>query len=73
VTRNVIDLDADRARRFLAGEDLTPEWDGDWGYLVVAHDVAGGREPIGVGLYVHDELRSVVPKGRRASIPSRGD
>ena len=67
-TRNVIELDADGARTFLAGEDLDPEWDGDWGYLIVAHRIAGEREPIGVGLYVHDELRSVIPKGRRASI-----
>jgi len=67
-TRNVITLDADAARRFLAGEDLEPDWDGDWGYLIVAHELAGGVEPIGVGLYVHDELRSVVPKGRRASL-----
>jgi len=67
-TRNVITLDADAARRFLAGEDLEPDWDGDWGYLIVAHPIAGGVEPIGVGLYVHDELRSVVPKGRRASV-----
>jgi NOL1/NOP2/fmu family ribosome biogenesis protein len=67
-TRNVIELAPDAARRFLAGEDLEPDWDGDWGYLIVAHELAGGVEPIGVGLYVHDELRSVVPKGRRASL-----
>ena len=67
-TRNVIELDEADARRFLAGDDLTPEWNGDWGYLIVAHGIAGGVEPIGVGLYVHDELRSVVPKGRRASL-----
>jgi NOL1/NOP2/fmu family ribosome biogenesis protein len=67
-TRNVITLDEADARRFLAGDDLTPEWNGDWGYLIVAHEIAGGVEPIGVGLYVHDELRSVVPKGRRVSL-----
>ena len=67
-TKNVIELDEADARRFLAGEDLEPDWDGDWGYLIVAHAIAGGVEPIGVGLYVHDELRSVVPKGRRASL-----
>ncbi|AXG06904.1 hypothetical protein DU500_10935 [Haloplanus rubicundus] len=67
-TKNVIELAPDEARCFLAGEDLEPDWDGDWGYLIVAHELAGGVEPIGVGLYVHDELRSVVPKGRRASL-----
>jgi NOL1/NOP2/fmu family ribosome biogenesis protein len=70
-TRNVIELGPDEASRFLAGETIDPDWDGDWGYLIAAHDVAGGREPIGVGLYVHDELRSVIPKGRRASLPPR--
>ena len=63
-TRNVIELPRERAVRFLAGEDQAVEWDGDWGYLIVAHDL-GGREPIGVGLYLHGELRSRVPKSRR--------
>jgi NOL1/NOP2/fmu family ribosome biogenesis protein len=70
-TRNVIELDSDDAAAFLAGDDVDPKWDGDWGYLVVAHEVAGALEPIGVGLYVHDELRSVIPKGRRAELTPR--
>jgi len=70
-TKNVIELAPDEAARFLAGENLEPEWDGDWGYLIAAHEVAGEREPIGVGLYVHDELRSVIPKGRRESLSAR--
>jgi NOL1/NOP2/fmu family ribosome biogenesis protein len=69
-TRNVVELDGERASRFVAGEDQPlPAWDGDWGYLIVAHRIAGGVEPIGVGLYLHDELRSVVPKGSRADLP----
>jgi len=64
-TRNVVTLSRTEAARFLAGEDGAVEWDGDWGYLVVAHELAGEVEPLGVGLYVHDELRSQVPKGRR--------
>jgi NOL1/NOP2/fmu family ribosome biogenesis protein len=67
-TRNVCHLDGDAARRFVAGEDQTLDWDGDWGYLVVTHDVAGREEPIGVGLYLHGELRSVVPKGRQRTL-----
>ncbi|QSG05341.1 DUF7122 family protein [Halapricum desulfuricans] len=63
--RNVIRLDRAAAERFLAGEDQRLAWDGDWGYLIVTHDIAGGPEPIGVGLYVHGELRSQIPKGRR--------
>jgi NOL1/NOP2/fmu family ribosome biogenesis protein len=64
-TRNVVELGPEAAERFLAGESQALEWDGDWGYLIAAHEIAGGVEPIGVGLYLHGELRSVVPKGRR--------
>ncbi len=64
-TRNVIDLPPDQARRFVAGEDQDVEWDGDWGYLIAAHEITGDREPIGVGLYTYGELKSLVPKGRR--------
>ncbi|SEV87452.1 DUF7122 family protein [Natrinema salifodinae] len=66
----VIDLDRDQARRFAAGEDQELEWDGDWGYLIAAHEVAGEEEPLGVGLYVHGELRSMVPKGRQRDLES---
>ena len=68
-TRNVIDLDAPDARDFVAGETTEPEWNGDWGYLVVRHAIGGAPEPIGVGLYVHHELRSMVPKGRQREFP----
>lgn len=65
----VIELDREEARRFAAGEDQELErWDGDWGYLIAAHEVAGKREPLGVGLYLHGELRSVVPKGRQREL-----
>ena len=64
-TRNVVVLDDDEARAFLRGEDTDPVWDGDWGYLVAAHEIAGDVEPIGVGLYLYDELRSQMPKGRQ--------
>ncbi len=68
-TRNVIELSPERARRFAAGEDQQlPEWDGDWGYLIVTHELAGGQAALGVGLYLHDELRSVVPKGSREDL-----
>lgn len=65
----VIDLDGEEARAFAAGEDREiPRWGGDWGYLIAAHDLAGEREPLGVGLYVHGELRSMVPKGRQREL-----
>ncbi len=70
-TRNVLELTPHQAARFAAGEDQAVEWDGDWGYLVAAHEVAGEREPLGVGLYLHGELRSVVPKGRQESLDPR--
>ncbi|MFB6200752.1 MAG: hypothetical protein ABEI98_01960 [Halorhabdus sp.] len=67
-TENVLHLSREQARQFLAGEDQAVDWDGDWGYLIVTHDLAGEREPLGVGLYVYDELRSQVPKGRRREL-----
>ncbi|WP_336345833.1 DUF7122 family protein [Halalkalicoccus ordinarius] len=63
--RNVVELTPEEAKPFVRGRDQELEWDGDWGYLIAAHDLAGGREPLGVGLYLYGELRSVVPKGRR--------
>lgn len=68
--RNVLVLDGSDAAAFADGQDLEVEWDGDWGYLIVAHEIAGRTEPIGVGLYVHDELRSVIPKGRQELLPA---
>ncbi|MCU4971469.1 hypothetical protein OB955_01770 [Halobacteria archaeon AArc-m2/3/4] len=68
--RCVIELSREEAARFVAGEDQDLEWDGDWGYLIAAHEVAGSLEPLGVGLYVHGEFRSMVPKGRQRSLES---
>jgi NOL1/NOP2/fmu family ribosome biogenesis protein len=68
-SKNVLTLDHEEAVRFADGTDQPlPRWDGDWGYLIVAHEIAGVSEPIGVGLYLHDELRSTVPKGRREDL-----
>ncbi|PCR90512.1 DUF7122 family protein [Natrinema ejinorense] len=69
-TECVIDLDREAARRFASGEDQELAWDGDWGYLIAAQTVAGRLEPLGVGLYVHGELRSMVPKGRQRDLTS---
>jgi NOL1/NOP2/fmu family ribosome biogenesis protein len=64
-SKNVVELDREEAKSFASGVDQDLDWDGDWGYLIAAHDLAGGLEPLGVGLYLHGELRSVVPKGRQ--------
>ena len=67
-SKNVIHLADGEAAAFVAGYDQELDWDGDWGYLVVTHDLAGRTEPVGVGLYVYGELRSQVPKGRRREL-----
>jgi NOL1/NOP2/fmu family ribosome biogenesis protein len=67
-TKNVVELDGEEATTFAAGEDQELDWEGDWGYLIAAHDLAGEREPIGVGLFLYGELRSTVPKGRRENL-----
>ncbi len=68
-TRNVIVLEADAAAAFVRGENQEVNWDGDWGYLIASHEIAGDLEPIGVGLYVYGEFRSLIPKGRREQVP----
>jgi NOL1/NOP2/fmu family ribosome biogenesis protein len=67
-TKNVVVLDREDATAFLRGEDTEPAWGGDWGYLIAAHEIAGDVEPIGVGLYLYDELRSQMPKGRQREL-----
>ncbi|WP_227376564.1 DUF7122 family protein [Haladaptatus halobius] len=67
-TKNVAELDREQARRFARGEDQELDWDGDWGYLVAAHELAGEREPLGVGLFLHGELQSLVPQGRQRDL-----
>jgi NOL1/NOP2/fmu family ribosome biogenesis protein len=66
--KNCLDLSHEQATRFVAGEDIELEWDGDWGYLIVTHEIAGEREPLGVGLYTYGELQSMVPKGRQREL-----
>ena len=68
-TKNTIDLTPAQAATFARGKDQDlPEWDGDWGYLIATHELAGEREPVGVGLYLYDELRSTVPKGNQEEL-----
>ena len=68
-TKNVVDLTPEQAATFARGEDQDlPEWDGDWGYLIARHELAGEPEPVGVGLYLYDELRSTVPKGNQEEL-----
>jgi len=65
---NCLELTRQQAREFVAGEDQDVEWDGDWGYLIVTHELAGEQEPLGVGLFTYGELESMVPKGRRREL-----
>ena len=66
--RNVLELGREQAERFVAGDEQEVEWDGDWGYLLVTHELAGEQEPLGVGLFTYGELKSMVPKGRRREL-----
>ncbi|GGL62031.1 DUF7122 family protein [Halocalculus aciditolerans] len=65
-TECVIDLDDADADAFVGGDTVEVDWDGDWGYLFAQHTLPGGeRAVMGVGLFTHGELKSMVPKGRR--------
>lgn len=67
-SKNVVELEREEARRFARGEDQELDWEGDWGYLVAVHELAGELEPLGVGLFLHGELQSPVPKGRQRNV-----
>ncbi len=67
-SRNHIDLSDVQARRFVAGTDQEIPWDGDWGYVIATREVAGRREPLGVGLYTYGELASMIATGRRREL-----
>ncbi|MDY7082879.1 MAG: hypothetical protein SXQ77_10865, partial [Halobacteria archaeon] len=68
-TKNVVHLNDEDTRRFIAGEELElGDWDGDWGFLIAAHTLAGGSEPIGVGLYTYGSLKSMIPKKKRRNL-----
>ncbi len=67
-TKNVVHLDDEQAATFVAGDDQESDWGGDWGYLIVTHEMGGEAEPLGVALFVYGELRSQVPKGRRREL-----
>lgn len=67
-TRNVIELDRGQAARFVAGEAISIDWDGDWGFLIASTDLGGTSAVLGVGLYTYGELASNVPKSRRMDL-----
>lgn len=67
-TRNVIELDRDQAAWFVAGETISIDWDGDWGFLIASTDIGGTAAVLGVGLYTYGELASNVPKSRRMGL-----
>lgn len=71
-TKNVLALEWEAARRFVAGETQAVSWDGSRGYVLVATDVGGARAVLGVGQSLDGELRSVVPKGRQRNLIDRG-
>jgi len=64
-TRNVIELDREQARSFVAGTDQAIDWAGDWGFLLATTPLGGKLTVLGIGLYTYGELASNVPKARR--------
>lgn len=71
-TRNVLEVDRPQATRFVRGEEQPLSWEGEWGYLIVATEIANELHPLGVGLFTHGTLRSQIPKGRRFEPKSAG-
>lgn len=69
-TRNCLELSRVDARTFWRGETQEIAWDGEPGYAIVTHQIGGAPEPLGIGLIVDEELRSMIPKGRRRDLQS---
>jgi NOL1/NOP2/fmu family ribosome biogenesis protein len=67
-SKNVIELSDAEAVAFARGDEQELDWDGDWGYLIAAHEVAGTRTPLGVGLYTYGTLTSMIPTGRQRTL-----
>lgn len=66
--RNVVTVDRAAARAFWAGESIEAPMGCDPGYVIVAHTLANHTEPLGIGLTFGEEIRSMVPKGRRRAL-----
>lgn len=75
-TRNVLTVPPDTAAAFWAGEERRIDAEVDDGYVIVAQELTDRPEPLGIGLYLEGELRSIVPKGRQRNLaplaPKRG-
>ena len=67
-TKNVIEASPSVAARFWAGETQSIEADVEDGYVIVSQALIEDFEPLGVGLYVDGELRSMVPKSRQLEL-----
>jgi len=67
-SKNVIELSRAEASGFVRGEEQELDWDGDWGYLIAAHEFASETALIGVGLYTYGTLQSMLPSGRQRTL-----
>ena len=63
--KNVLVVSPDVASNYWAGENQYVMGDVSDGYVIVAQRILDRAEPLGVGLYLDGELRSVVPKARQ--------
>ena len=68
-TKNVLEVAPGQAAPFWAGTTQSVDSTVDNGYVIVAQRLGDAVEPLGVGMYVDGELRSVVPKSRRRELP----
>ncbi len=64
-SKNKVPLDQEQAKKFIQGETINQEFSVDsLGYVIATHQ----EKVLGCGLYFPGELRSQVPKGRRANL-----
>ena len=61
-TKNTITLPIDQVLKFIQGETIDINWNGDRGYVIVKGDLFGDIISIGVGIYSNEKLISQIPK-----------
>ena len=63
--KNVLSLPLDQILKFVQGDSLHIDWNGESGYVIVRGNLSNHAIQIGVGLYSNGILHSQIPKSRQ--------
>ena len=63
--KNILSLPLDQILKFVQGNSLPLDWNGESGYVIVRGTLSNHTIQIGVGLYSNGILHSQIPKSRQ--------